>query len=381
MTDADEPDRAALTLFDDSPRTETRFAHRAEPHFTFMNISARSGFDRVRATLDSWYCKLPEDDLAELRRRFRSPGDSHHLGAFFELYLHEVFHRLGYQLEPHPEVPGTRNRPDFLVSEDNEKFYLEGTLVADALLDAGAKKRRAMVLDSLGKLETSAFTLDVEIWEEGDGQPSAGALRARLERWLGTLDVEQVKADYEREGDDGLPSYPWTDRGWAYTFRALPVGLSGASSVVSGIQTGGVRTLNDYRGISRNLKDKAKQLRSVEHPCIVAVLVRSDLVQEQDVGQALFGHFQRSVSLDGGLWFHQRQVPDGVWRGPSGPQNRHLTGVLVAQGLIPWYVGKVEPVLWLNPWARLPLVGAFPFAKVEVDPCAGPRLPREFVSV
>jgi hypothetical protein len=53
--------------------------------------------------------------------------DAQHTSAFWELYLYELFSSLGFTLEPHTNIEGSANHPDFLVKEgEAPSFYLEG---------------------------------------------------------------------------------------------------------------------------------------------------------------------------------------------------------------------------------------------------------------
>lgn len=90
--------------------------------------------------------------------------DAQHQSAFWELYLHELFSRLGLTLEPHPEIQDSRNHPDFLVKEgDVAKFYLEGIVAGlPSTKDAGAEARLAEVFDLVNSMKISDWFLQVE---------------------------------------------------------------------------------------------------------------------------------------------------------------------------------------------------------------------------
>jgi hypothetical protein len=74
----------------------------------------------------------------------------------------------------------------------------------------------------------------------------------------------------------------------------------------------------------------------------------------EDVPEALYG--TNAVS-----WDSEPQVArlstkrDGFWWGRSGYRRTRVSGVLVAQHLLPWTIGTVTPQLWHHPSARYPL--------------------------
>jgi hypothetical protein len=119
-----------MILFDDIIRSDQRPPRDNEPLFDYYNTSGRHSVEGIRTILESWFQRIPEAAKAELRARCRSHTDSQHQGAFFELYLHELLCRTGFQAILHPDVPGdVSTHPDFIVLQgDMPCFYLEATV-------------------------------------------------------------------------------------------------------------------------------------------------------------------------------------------------------------------------------------------------------------
>ena len=112
-------------LFDDFERTNGNQSEDGEPLFTFLNRAAGSNWQSVRDLLSAWVSAYPAQDRAALISRFRRTDRRGFLGAFWELYLHELFRRLGFAIELHPSIDGVRHRPDFLLSKDDTCVYVE----------------------------------------------------------------------------------------------------------------------------------------------------------------------------------------------------------------------------------------------------------------
>jgi hypothetical protein len=55
--------------------------------------------------MNDWFTRWPVDAKADLRGRFQDDNPHQSIGAFWELYLHELHLRLGFQLERDPDVP------------------------------------------------------------------------------------------------------------------------------------------------------------------------------------------------------------------------------------------------------------------------------------
>jgi hypothetical protein len=84
--------------------------------------------ERVRTLLEEWFQHYPEvEEKRNVRGRLVSGDDGHFVSALWELYLHEVYTQLGFDVEEiEPAVPGSTNRPDFLLRRGPTRFYLEG---------------------------------------------------------------------------------------------------------------------------------------------------------------------------------------------------------------------------------------------------------------
>jgi hypothetical protein len=107
--------------------------------FSISSTSTSTYFAAVRGVIEDWFARFPTVAQKDLRSRFRSDDNSRCLGAFWELYLHEVHLRLGFKLERDPKVPGTTKRPDFLVRGGAQPFYLEATTVAYSTEEAAER--------------------------------------------------------------------------------------------------------------------------------------------------------------------------------------------------------------------------------------------------
>lgn len=80
-----------------------------------MNSHADAPVMAARAIIEGWYRNYPTAHREDVARRFRSKNPTQHSGAFWELYLHELFLRMGYSIEVHAGLAGSDARPDFLL--------------------------------------------------------------------------------------------------------------------------------------------------------------------------------------------------------------------------------------------------------------------------
>src|SRR5579875_2612382 len=105
------------TVFDAITRTDATPRRHNEGRFAFLNRSAFQYFQPVRDLIEEWFTHLPPEAKQDVRGALRS-DDRQMESAFWELFLHEAYRCSGFDIEIHPELPGTPTRPDFRMTRD-----------------------------------------------------------------------------------------------------------------------------------------------------------------------------------------------------------------------------------------------------------------------
>ncbi len=74
---------------------------------------------------------MPEEDSQELVSRMKYGGNREFGACLCELSVHAFLTRSGFKVTVHPEIPGTRKRPDFAALDDAGAVvaYVEVTTV------------------------------------------------------------------------------------------------------------------------------------------------------------------------------------------------------------------------------------------------------------
>src|SRR6266567_5571848 len=328
-------------LFYQIARTETRLKRENESTFSYLNSSARPPVTAARRVLEQWLAAYPESGKDDLRARFRSTIDSQHKSAFWELYLHELFSRLGFTLEPHPDIEGSSNHPDFLVKAgDDPKFYLEGIVAGlPSVKDAGAEARLGEVIDLVNQMEIPEWFLQVEYRGFPDAPPPVKELRERLESWLASLDIKAIDAALRAQEWDNVPKVEWERNGLSLTFTPSPksaeVAASPESKPIGALMAHQGSFLTTDEDIRRAVRAKSKKYGRLARALVVAVNVVSDHCDDIDIDNALFGSEQIVCTLltDGSIRERAERRLDGVWFGPKGPRNEAVSAVLVGRNI------------------------------------------------
>ena len=345
-------------LFSDDERTFTGPRPYAEPSYEYLDRSARPEAAAIRQTVSSWYRKYPEDGKADLTSRFKSLDDLQHKSAAFELYLHEIFRRLGCSLVVHPKTGSARaTRPDFLVDSGFTKFYLEAVQSIDfKSIDRSAEARMNVVYDTINRLSSENFFIAVDYKGAPNTPPSGRKLRSVLEKWLNSLDPDQVIADVAAQGNAALPTHEKTLEGWELTFTAIPRAperRNKPTGGIIGVRAGEARYLNTSETIRDSLLAKGARYGELDLPLVVAVNANVDHLDRMDIMEALFGQEQYILRSDSDEPEFKR-APNGFWHGPKQGQFRYrrVSGAIFGFDVHPWTYGVRSLTYYANPYAH-----------------------------
>src|SRR6185437_6010020 len=117
---------------------------------------------RVRDILTEWLSAYPVDEQRTLISRFRRTDRRGFLGAFWELYLHELFRRLGFRIELHPEVAASTHRPDFRLQRGNAMIYVEAVTIYEPQAHSPDDVRLAPLLAAVNRISSLQFRVSVD---------------------------------------------------------------------------------------------------------------------------------------------------------------------------------------------------------------------------
>lgn len=360
-----------MTLFDPIERFDSSPCRETEDSFTFLNRVDTPFWSKVRQLLEEWFAHYPVEEADKLRKAFRSDLPGHHWSAWWELYLHELFLRLDYEISLHPELPDSNKTPDFELQRDGSRLLVEATAVFSGIRGGGEDSSAPppWMLAAINAVTNPNFFLHfVEVSETGEEQLKVSQIRDPLESWLGGLDPDQVGREYQQSGE--FPRKTVEKRGWAMVFEAMPVkpearGKPDHRVLGMGPAQGG--WVDDVDQLESKLKAKAGRYGHPEIPLVTAVLSISAFMERLDIEQALFGREAVQISPDAESSSRLIRQRNGFWVRGDGPQNQRVSAVLMGVNIHPWSVTKAAPQLWSNPWANHPLQEDWPFTAATAN--------------
>ena len=320
------------SLFDSFERTCLEFAKHNDNTYEYYNNSARTDMSKVRDTLERWFHNYPEEEKKELKNRFKKDFDS----SFYELFLHELFCKLGYDITIHPDLPSSPKKPDFLISKDNLELYIEAKVVKGKTMEQEAfERKRNELYDNLNKLNTKDFFLNIEdVCFLTQKQPGTKEMIKCIEEELKKIDPDILREELEKNGIQNLPKIEYKNRDVHIIVSPIPVSPSTREEKIRPI---GIYPEAFWGGGEESLKEsiekKAKRYGKLDKPfivCLNSLDIRTS--GKIDVDNAIWGTVAFSWSTNpeskDEKWIRQL---DGVFCDKKGVRLKNLTGVFVSK--------------------------------------------------
>jgi hypothetical protein len=351
---------ASPLLFERRERTRTEPLQRGEGLFEFYDRSASPGYDEFRAVVNGWLAQMPADAANDLISRMRYGGDREFGASLAELSLHAFILGSGCNAIPHPEVPGTTNRPDYLVTDQasTRLAYLEVTTVNPSHKQEAEKNRENPVYNAIDAAKIPAgMKLGYRLVHTGKNSPALKPLVAEVERWAPD-NAEAAKAKHV--------SKTFAAGEWLIELDLYAVdgnGDSGAHAIDVMDMGGGI--VEPQEELCDALYKKTLKYGAIDIPYLIAVADGKDQIfGKNSVNRALTQTVFGDEIAHGGTGY-VTHAKNGFWHGSEGPRNQHVSGVLLLPQTGLWKLREEnwQPALAVNPWPERPLPDALRLMK------------------
>jgi hypothetical protein len=361
-------------LFPDAERTDPKPIRAAETDYGFIQRVDDPAFARIRGLLNDWFERFASTQPAEAtnyaRGCFRAKQDGQFWSAFWELYLHELFCRLGFSASVHPESErGTK--PDFELTRGGDRFYLEAVMPTPKYGERGNKPAiAATVREYVADTFRRQFRLRLRYLIAGKGQPRKVEVTDAVGGWLDSLDWAELWT-----GDPNTSGKPEADLrvgdGWQIGLAAIPLDPSLQSEnprPMIWIERGAIGYPDGLgQAVLPSLEDKSTRYGELDAPLVIALWVSHALANNETAPLALFdGYFPVEDGRHAtGLELNAERK--GLWT-PGAKTRGRAAGLLAVNAWTFSYVsvGQSMPHYWPNPWADQALSVELPFATSAV---------------
>ena len=336
--------------------------------------------DQVNKLIEEWISRYPSGRRAQLEQQIRDPAKE--LDALTELWVYQTLSCLGLNIEVNPLVtvkPGADPRtPDFGVSDDGTKCYVEVTLLRHEPVDL-TRNLESQITTLLRSIENSAFYAILRSRGTLSSMPKKRTVIKPVMDLLASYSPDEVRAMGR------LPSCVICHDNWQMSVTLCPRVSPGSStdrlSVAPPAWTKGV---DDVRRFRKKLRDKSNRYPNLDGPLIVAInspdLIRPD--DSEEILQALLGlEYVAYVEDHPEIPSRLVRKGDGLWlRGDLQPKNSRVAAVWC------WsahpYGTATTPRLYINVEAQRELPSAIlRMPHAEVFASTGQHIARDGTSI
>lgn len=336
-------------VFDIAARADMGPASFADGAYAYLNRSARPIAGLIRDMLETWLAVYPIGERDELVKRLRSDDAEEHESAFFELMLHELMRRRGFNIAAvHPVLPHTEKTPDFLIETPSGEQFLLEALVVMGRSDKEAIQTRWLhdAIHVVESVKPSHHFLSVRYRGAAAHQLPLSKLAKAVEAYVVGLPEGDLAAH---------PPLRFEKHGLRLDIRAArrfkPAGANARS--LGGV-SGPAHFVVDTTDAREKLKKKITRYGKPDIPYVIAVNHFKPAYKAESIVDVMFGAPREA----GGAEQEYTRDFGGLLFKPTGPQNTRVSAVLACDGVNAWSVPYRRATLIRNPWTARPAPAA-----------------------
>ena len=334
-----------IKLFDKTSEFIEGPASNNENSFNYYHKSNRVDIKIIRVTLENWFSKYPETEKKELKIRFTKDFDS----AFFELFLHELFVKSGFEIVIHPEVKGSNKRPDFLIIKNGKQTYVEAKICLDKTeVEIAFERLQNEFYDKLSKVKIKGFLLAIkEVNFITKKQPRVKELIAKIENEVAKLDPIQVTKDIQKYGFEECPRIEYENKDFNIIIEPIPL-IESKKNIISENPIGMFPFEIFWGGGEESLRQsilkKTNRYGKFEIPYLICINVLGKKTAKNDIENLVWGSSQYTSSTN-------PKDSDGIFYNSGKAQLKNVSGIFFTK-IFPSNIPNAKYWMYKNPFAN-----------------------------
>lgn len=334
-----------IKLFDKTSEFIEGPASNNENSFNYFHKSNRVDIKIIRVTLENWFSKYPETEKKELKIRFTKDFDS----AFFELFLHELFVKSGFEIVIHPEVKGSKKRPDFLIIKNGKQTYVEAKICLDKTeVEMAFERLQNEFYDKLSKVKIKGFLLAIkEVNFITKKQPRVKELIAKIENEVAKLDPIQVTKDIQKYGFEECPRIEYENKDFNIIVEPIPL-IESKKNIISENPIGMFPFEIFWGGGEESLRQsilkKANRYGKFEIPYLICINVLGKKTEKNDIENLVWGSPPYTSSTNS-------KDSDGIFYNSGKAQLKNVSGIFFTK-IFPSNIPNAKYWMYKNPFAN-----------------------------
>jgi hypothetical protein len=343
-----------MKLFDETTEIIVGPSSNNENSFNYYHKSNRKDIQTIRETLEKWFSEYPKSEKLELKSRFKKDLDS----AFYELFLFEMFKKLGFNIKIHPKLENSNKRPDFLISKDNFQAYIEAKICFDKSEEEMSFERlQNEFYDKLNKVRIKGFLLRIEELNfKTQKQPRTKELIKKIELEVSKLDPKKITAAMEKFGFDGCPNIDFENKDLKVRVQPMPL-IESKKDKISKNPIGMFPFETFWGGGEQSLKQsilkKAKRYGKFEIPYLICINALGKKTSGKiDIENVIWGSLKYTYSNNpenrDGKMTRER---DGIFYNSGKAKLTNVSGIMVTR-VFPTNIPNSKYWVFENPFAE-----------------------------
>ncbi|NRT13571.1 hypothetical protein [Flavobacterium sp. 14A] len=323
---------------------------------SFNNYHKSNRFDMkiIRDTLEGWFSKYPEVEKNELKIRFKKDFDS----AFFELFLYELFKKLGYEILIHPKLKNSKKRPDFLITKNGKQTYVEAKICFDKTeAEMALENLQNEFYDKLSNVKIKGFLLAIEeVNFITKKQPRVKELIAKIENEVAKLDPIQVSSSIQNYGYELCPKIEFENKDFNIIVKPIPL-IESEKDTISENPIG-IFPFESFWGggedsLRQSILKKSNRYGKFEIPYLICINALGKKTSgKTDIENLVWGSLQYTYSTspnerDGKL----TRKNDGIFYNSGKAQLKNVSGLIFTK-IFPSNIPNAKYWMYKNPFAN-----------------------------
>ena len=335
-----------MKLFEDKIRINTNPAGYFYDNYEFLDQSNRDIENRVRILLNDWFDKYPLEYQEKLLNRFIQ---NEFTSAFFELYIHELFNKLNFNISPIYD-PKKRS-PDFIIKNDNDLF-IEARISEDNIyIPKGKYRILSEILDYINKnVVNPNYFIHITIKKISKSNPILSIYKMKITEWLDYLSKTE---NCSKESKNELEI---NNNGWIFLVRASKRKFIKTTNYqIIGSVFQGFWKENSKVKLKKAIAKKANHYPKPNSPFLLAINMLTLDLDQEDILDALFGDLQIGIPKDGREQVIESRTNNGAWFYKGKYINKRISALLIVKHLNPWRIARSEILIIHHPSPQYPI--------------------------
>lgn len=318
-----------MLLFEDKIRTDLSIGKHLDNAFEFYDRSVLEEIEKKRQLLNSWFIHYPKEHQAQMKSDFKAAFDD----TLFELYIHELFYKQGFELEVHPTLSGVSTRPDFLAIKGDCEIYIEAKNLRNiSFEDERLERRLGAFYDGINAVGPWKFFLWLEeVTLKSELQPRAKPflkyINERIEKYSG-----EEYASFSHEELKVETSFTYETDQILVKGALMPhLAPHGTELHLIGSYPGDIFWGEGKETIIGGLEKKLKKYGKPSKPFLICInMMNVKAAGELSADAVFWGSHQYSFSVDPKITdVILTRKNDGIYRDSRGPKSNHISGVMI----------------------------------------------------